>query len=321
VSDHQSRDVAGSMNKYLLQSKSENTVKKYRGYFRHFQSFCKDNNLVDLPAQPICVSMYITHLLDQGKSYSVVSSVVYAIKWMHSLNDVRDPTEQNIVKLMLDAAKRIASKPREKKDVVDNFMLQELCEKYENSQDTIEIRDLCMIMLGFAGFLRYNEISNLRCNDIVFHDNHISLRIRSSKTDQYREGREVVIANGKTCACPVSLLRRYISIADLSVKSEDFLFKPAFRSKKVASLILKNKKLSYTRAREVIVKKLKSVAPNAKLGTHSLRASGATMAANTPGMSDRCLKRHGRWKTDIAKDGYIVDSLEKKLKITQALKL
>ena len=52
-----------------------------------------------------------------------------------------------------------------------------------------------------------------------------------------------------------------------------------------------------------------------------MRDSGATVAANAVGVSDRCLKRHGRWKTDIAKDSYVDDSLEKKLFITKQLKL
>ena len=34
------------------------------------------------------------------------------------------------------------------------------------------------------------------------------------------------------------------------------------------------------------------------------------MAANT-GVSNRCLKKRGRWKSDSSKDGYIVDSTEK----------
>lgn len=63
------------------------------------------------------------------------------------------------------------------------------------------------------------------------------------------------------------------------------------------------------------------VTPLLHLGTHSLRASGATAAANAEGVSDRCIKRHGRWKTDLAKDGYIDDPIEKKLFITRQLNL
>jgi hypothetical protein len=45
------------------------------------------------------------------------------------------------------------------------------------------------------------------------------------------------------------------------------------------------------------------------------------MTANASGVSDKCLKRHGRWKTDVAKDGYIEDSVEKRLYVTKTLKM
>ncbi|KAL5497418.1 hypothetical protein EMCRGX_G013885 [Ephydatia muelleri] len=41
---------------------------------------------------------------------------------------------------------------------------------------------------------------------------------------------------------------------------------------------------------------------------HSLRAGGATAAANA-GVPDRLFKRHGRWKSESAKDGYVKDSV------------
>ena len=45
-----------------------------------------------------------------------------------------------------------------------------------------------------------------------------------------------------------------------------------------------------------------------------------TTAANA-NVNDRCLKRHGRWKVDSSKDGYIQDSVQKRLKITESLHL
>jgi len=116
------------------------------------------------------------------------------------------------------------------------------------------------------------------------------------------------------------MLQRYLNYSGLILGTDSYLFKPACRSGSRCFLLKSNKKLSYTRARECILAKLKSVAPELNLGLHSLRASGATVAANS-GVSDRCLKRHGRWKTDTAKDGYVEDSLDKKLSITKTLKL
>ena len=53
-------------------------------------------------------------------------------------------------------------------------------------------------------------------------------------------------------------------------------------------------------------------------GMHSLRAGGATTAANA-GVPDRLFKWHGRWKSETAKDGYVKDSLESKMSVSKTL--
>ena len=51
---------------------------------------------------------------------------------------------------------------------------------------------------------------------------------------------------------------------------------------------------------------------------HSLRAGGAMAAANA-GVPDRLFKRHGRWKSESAKDGYVKDSVERRLEVSKQL--
>jgi hypothetical protein len=41
-----------------------------------------------------------------------------------------------------------------------------------------------MILLSFSGFLRYDEVSSLRFNDVKVHDNHLVLHLEKSKTDK-----------------------------------------------------------------------------------------------------------------------------------------
>lgn len=85
-------------------------------------------------------------------------------------------------------------------------------------------------------------------------------------------------------------------------------------------MISKDKKLTYTRTRECIVSRLRSVMGNSNIGLHSLRSGGATAAANS-GVNDRCWKRHGRWKSDKAKDGYVKDSLDNLLSVSKSMGL
>lgn len=71
-------------------------------------------------------------------------------------------------------------------------------------------------------------------------------------------------------------------------------------------LFLKNKPLSYTLARECLLTRLKEVNGDLNIGFLSLRSGGATKAANA-GINDSCWKRHGRWRGENSKDGYIAD--------------
>ncbi|XP_045156891.1 uncharacterized protein LOC123523240 [Mercenaria mercenaria] len=226
----------------------------------------------------------------------------YGIKWYHSNNDFQDPTENVVVKSMPEYAKRLNSKPTTKKDVITTEHLIELCNMFSESTDVIVLRDLTMILLSYAVFfLRFDEVSELRCSDIDIKDRYISLFIKKSKTDIYRGGKEVLIASGETSACPVAMLQRYLHCSSMHLKSDLYLLDLHAGPVTNVFLIDKDKKLSYTRSKECIVSKLKLVVPNLRLGTHSLRASGATTAANAEGVSDRCLKRHGRWKSDWPK--------------------
>ena len=53
---------------------------------------------------------------------------------------------------------------------------------------------------------------------------------------------------------------------------------------------------------------------------HSLRSGGATAAA-AAGISDRLFKKHGRWRSETAKDGYVHESLEEQLSVSKQLGL
>ena len=71
--------------------------------------------------------------------------------------------------------------------------------------------------------------------------------------------------------------------------------------------------------RELFKKKVEELGyPAEVFGLHSLRAGGTSAAANA-GVSDRLFKRHGRWRSDNAKDGYIEDSMQSRLSVTQCL--
>ena len=82
-----------------------------------------------------------------------------------------------------------------------------------------------------------------------------------------------------------------------------------------------NRPIAYSRAREELLWYLDKCGYDAKLyGLHSFRSGGATAAASR-GVNDRLFKRHGRWRSETAKDGYVQDELESLLTVSRNLGL
>ena len=77
--------------------------------------------------------------------------------------------------------------------------------------------------------------------------------------------------------------------------------------------------MGYTRAKEELHFHLKILGICLKMfGWHSMRRGGVTKAANS-GVAERLLKKHGRCKSNIAKDGYIEENLSSKISVTRNL--
>ena len=79
--------------------------------------------------------------------------------------------------------------------------------------------------------------------------------------------------------------------------------------------------ISYTRVRERLPEVLKEIGLDPKkFGVHSLTSDVATAATNA-GVPNRWFKRHGRWLSESAKDGYVKDRLDDRLSVSRNLGL
>ena len=79
--------------------------------------------------------------------------------------------------------------------------------------------------------------------------------------------------------------------------------------------------ISYTSLWELLLSKLQDLGYDRHLfALNSLRSGGASAAANL-GVNDWLFKRHGRWWSENAKDGYVKDSQELRLAVTKNIGL
>ena len=216
---------------------------------------------------------------------------------------------------------RALAKPKIRKEPITPEMLRRLVASMASPLTLSETRLAAICLLAFAAFLHFDEISKLRCCDIKFTEECMEVSITSSKTDQYRQGQLVPIARTGTATCPVAMVQKYMRLAQIQTSSKEHLFRGLCSTKKGQKLRAGGS-LSYSRMREIVKTKLRELGYNEKkFGLHSFRAGGATAAANNPCVAERLFKRHGRWSSETAKDGYVKDSLQSRLKVSQGLGL
>ena len=220
---------------------------------------------------------------------------------------------------LLGAAKR-SKPPIHKKEPVTPDMIKEIIDKHgSSSASSKDLRLAAICSIGFAGFFHYDELSRMSPTHLEFFPDYLRIFVPEAKNDVYREGNYVYIQRLNNQYCPVTTLERYIKLGEIETASRDYnLFRQLrfFKKKNVYKLC--GKGLSYSRCREIFKGCLKGLGyDEKKFGLHSLRSGGATAAViNNPNLSERLLKLHGRWKSDIAKDMYILEQTQNRLSVT-----
>ena len=318
---HGSMDI---LMELLCESRADSTVKNYYAGFCRWKKWAFTygiSNLDIFPAKPFYVAIYLSSLVQTSRTVSPIASAFYSLQWAHNLIGKPSPTESLIVKNVFEGAKRRLATPTEKKEPITPELLSQVYNSLFKEGDLMSQRIICACLLAYSGFMRVSELLHIRRSDIIFHSCYVSIFIPKSKTDIYRDGNSVVIARVNTDLCPVKNLERYLLWANIPSDSESYIFRNITRFKDHCELRKDDIPLSYTRMRELFIDAFQSFVPDIKkYGLHSLRSGGATTSANL-GISDRLFKRHGRWRSETAKDGYVKDSLKDRLVVSENLGL
>ena len=150
-------------------------------------------------------------------------------------------------------------------------MLQAIVEDAGKINTLTSIRLAAAWLLSFAGFLRCDELVNIRLCDLAIGETHQSIQIPHSKNDKLCQGREVLIACTGTKTCPVAMLEECMQRSGIHIGSENKLLW-AIASGKCEAL-RESGGLSCGRFRELVKKKLDELGFHAvEFSPHSLRA-------------------------------------------------
>ena len=261
----------------LQSSKANNTIRAYKSDFNDFGLFCAQNGFKSLPTEPKIVSIYLTHLSTRDIKMSTLKRRLVSIGVIHKLKgyylDTKHPI---IIENIMGIKRRKGSIQKGKKPLLINNLkiIINVIDEY-NNQDIKKFRDRSIILMGFSGGFRRNEIVSLDYDDLDFVKEGLKINLKRSKTDQFGEGSVKGLPYfDNTQYCPVLSLKKWLEISKINSGS---LFRRLSKGCKLSESRLTDQTVA------LLIKKYLQLAgiDNRNYSGHSLRSGFATSAAES----------------------------------------
>ena len=281
----------------LQSSKANNTVRAYKSDFKDFGLFCSQNGFKSLPSEPKIVSLYLTYLSTKNAKISTLKRRLVSIGVIHKLKGhYLDTKHPSIIENIMGIKRRKGSIQKAKKPLLISNLKQliDVIDEQDN-EDIKKLRDRSIILIGFSGGFRRNEIVSLDYDDLDFVEEGLKIQIRKSKTDQFGEGLVKALPYFDSPRyCPVVSLKNWISISKINSGA---LFKRFSKGSKLSEHRLTDQTVA------LLVKKyLELVGIDSKnYSGHSLRSGFATSAAESGAEERSIMTMTGHKSTEMVR--------------------
>jgi site-specific recombinase XerD len=281
----------------LQSSKADNTVRAYKSDFNDFELFCIQNGFKSLPSEPKIISLYLTSLSFKNIKMSTLKRRLVSIGVIHKLKghylDTKHPL---IIENIMGIKRRKGSAQNGKKPLLINNL--KVLIKAINRSDLnpiIKFRDRTIVLIGFSGGFRRNEIVSLNYDDIEFVNEGMKINLRRSKTDQYGEGfLKGIPYFDNPVYCPVISMQNWLKISKIDSGS---LFRRFSKGAKLTEIRLTDQTVA------LIIKKYLQLAgiDSKNYSGHSLRSGFATSAADAGAEERSIMAMTGHKSTEMVR--------------------
>ena len=268
----------------LAHSKAPNTIRAYQSDFNDFRLFCSKNGFRPLPSDPKVVSLYLTYLSTNEAKMSTLKRRLVSIGVIHKLKgyylDTKNPV---IIENIMGIKRRKGSVQKSKKPILINSLKKIINVIDQQKKEEIKkLRDRSIILIGFSGGFRRNEIVSLDYDDLDFVPEGLKISLRRSKTDQFGEGFTKALPYfDNSQYCPVVSLKNLLDLSKINSG-------PIFRRFSKGSKLSKKRLSDQTVA--LLIKEYLNLAgiDSKNYSGHSLRSGFATSAAES-GVEERSI--------------------------------
>ena len=281
----------------LQSSKATNTIRAYKSDFKDFGLFCAQNGFKSLPSEPKVVSLYLTYLSTKDAKMSTLKRRLVSIGVIHKLKGhYLDSKHPSIIENIMGIKRRKGTIQKAKKPLlISNLKLIIDVIDQQSKEEIKKLRDRSVILIGFSGGFRRNEIVSLDYDDLDFVEEGLKIQIRRSKTDQFGEGSVKALPYFDSSKyCPVISLKNWIEISKIESG-------PLFRRFVKGSKLSENRLTDQTVA--LLIKEYLKLAgiDSKNYSGHSLRSGFATSAAESGAEERSIMTMTGHKSTEMVR--------------------
>ena len=281
----------------LKNSKSYNTIRAYKSDYKDFELFCLKNGFKPMPSDSKIVSLYLTYLSTKDVKMSTLKRRLVAIGVIHRLKGhYLDTKHPSIIENIMGIKRRKGSVQKSKKPLLINYLKTIINVIDDIKDDEIKrYRDRTIILIGFSGGFRRNEIVSLDFDDLDFVNEGLKINLKKSKTDQFGEGLIKALPYfDNPNYCPVKSLQKWLNYSKIDNG-------PVFRRLNKGSKLTENRLTDQTVA--ILIKKyLQSSGIDSKnYSGHSLRSGFATSAADSGAEERSIMAMTGHKSTEMVR--------------------
>ena len=281
----------------LKSSKSDNTLRAYKSDFNDFGLFCAKNGFKSLPSEPKIISLYLTHLSTNDIKMSTLKRRLVSIGVIHRLKGhYLDTKHPSIVENILGIKRRKGSSQIGKKPILINNLKILINAIDDQKIDEIKkLRDRTIILIGFSGGFRRNEIVSLNHDDLEFVPEGLKIILRRSKTDQYGEGSLKGLPYFENPEyCPVLSIKKWLELSKINSGS---IFRRFNKGSKLSEKRLTDQTVA------LLIKQYLELAgiDSRNFSGHSLRSGFATSAAESGAEERSIMAMTGHKSTEMVR--------------------
>jgi site-specific recombinase XerD len=294
-------ELAEDAKGYAEHAKADNTRRAYESDWRAFKEWCQAEGMVALPAPAEVVTLYITHLANEGLKTGTISRALAAIGQYHRFAGKRAPNDDVMVTETMRGIRRQHGTLQDGKAPA---VASDLCKMLDTCADNLAgTRDRAILSLGWGGAFRRSEVAALDIRDVTLTREGMVVLLRKSKTDQEGKGREVAIPReSDVTVCPILNFEAWMEgLEELNLHAPELpLFRRVDRWGHIGPHRITDKAIA------LVVKRAAEAAglDPERFAGHSLRSGFATSAAMA-GVEERHIMNQTGHKSLVVVRRYI----------------